>query len=160
MRPVWDPEPYIINPWKRNYDNVEQVMRPLLEKLPEGAVLLAGDPTVDFPLRYYYLPVLGERPDIELRSVFLPFMNEKRALSEARSLLRILQSGRSIWFVSPAYPERAVLLALAALADSSTDVKRLAGLDDEAFIASYDAWPLSAENLTPDGSVKLYRLSP
>lgn len=160
VRPVWDPEFYIINPWKGGYNEVELVIEPLLERLPEGAVLLVGDPTVDFPLRYYYRPVLERRPDIELQSIFLPFMNEKRALSEARSLLRILHSGHSIWFVSPAYPERAVLIALAALTDPSTNTGQLAGLNDEAFIAAYKAWPLTSENLTSDGSVKLYRLSP
>ena len=160
VRPVWNPEPYIINPWKGGFDDVNRVIGPLLERLPEGAVLLAGDPTVDFPLKYYYRSVLGRRPDIELRSIFLPFMNERRALGTARGLLKTLESGRSVYFLSPSYPERAVLIALASLADPPVDARGLAGLDDETFIAAYDAWPLDAEDLTADGSVTLYRLCP
>ena len=160
VRPVWNPEPYIINPWKGNFDGVDRVIEPLLERLPEGAVLLAGDPTADFPLRYYYRPILKEREDIELKSLFLPFMNERRALGAARGLLGTLEEGRPVWFISPAYPERAVLIALASMADPPVDARGLAGLDDETFIASYDAWSIASEDLTPDGSVTLYRIMP
>lgn len=158
--PFWDPIRYISNPNKIGYRELPDIFSSLFSLLPEGVHFMAGDPTTDFILRYYYRDVKNERTDLIIHSLFSPFFDDAKARSTANILYRILVSGNPVYFTSLEHPERLVLNRLLPELDDTLVLETIEAMQTEQIERVLMNSPyFTVVPLTEDGSVRLFRIS-
>lgn len=159
-KPAFDPIRYIVNPFKGGYSESTVVFDALFAELPEGAYVLAGDPTIDYVLRYYYRGIRHEREDLRLFSLFAPFIDEREAEYVAGRIFSTVRSGDPVSFVSLEHPERMVLNHLVPRIIPGTRVDEVRGRSTEELRELLKTSPyFSSRRIRDDWDMRLYRIS-
>ncbi len=159
-RGTFDAVEFVARPERRRYDKVERYVRRLFAILPHGAHLLNSDGRADYPLRYYYRDIRGERRDITYHPVFIPRLDEAEAGRIATRLRRHLETGEPVYTASVEYPEKAVLDQLYRLYDPSKSAAALGALDGEEYLRSFPGLRFEKIVMFPEEEVWIYRMEP
>jgi hypothetical protein len=157
---TWDPVEYVVNPRKRTYDKVERYARAVFALLPTGAHLLNSDCRSDYPLRYYYRDLYGQRTDIVHHSLYSPWMTPEMGRAVARELKEVLDLGGVVYSASVLYPEKVVLDQLALLYDRHRLLDSLQGMSEEEYAREFPRVDLQRIVLDEAEAIWLYRLVP
>jgi hypothetical protein len=129
---VFDPLGYVMSPIKSGYQGVDQYCLGVLQKLPPGAHFWDDEAKAANPLKYYYLPVRKLRPDVTLHAMFPHTVDPGE---EAAVMRGLLAAGSKVFVSDLSFPERDILIALAATGDHSVNPASLNGLTEDELLS-------------------------
>lgn len=92
---TFDPADYFLNPLKTGFNQVDTYVRALFEKLPPDAWYF--DNVHDYPIRYYYQEIRGERRDLGCPVVYAFWVTETEIANTARRINSLLQRGQPVF---------------------------------------------------------------
>jgi hypothetical protein len=157
---LWDPARYIFNPIKRNYMEVSEFSRGVLDTLPRGAVFWDDESKAAYPLQFYYQEIQGLRPDVKLNQVFGLIMEQTEARAHAQRLLGQLRQGQRVFMSALVEPEREILNQLYHLLCPATPLEQIRSKDLAGFLGSFPEFEIVDTPLVSDGSLRIYEIRP
>jgi hypothetical protein len=155
---VWDPVRYLMDPARSGYREVDDFCRPILERLPANAHFWDDDSKGGYPLHYYYLGILGERPDVSLHLVLAMHVDESLAVQEAMSMRAVLAEKGEVFVSSLEWPERELVIQLSRLSDARTDPPVLRRMTAGQFMEKIPGVAITAVPLGTRPGLSIYRV--